>query len=102
MAFGRLGHETGKLLQSFPLPPTVTNRFTRWTPDGRGLTYIRTVGGVSNLWLQPVSGGEARQISNFGTHRIEAFDWSRDGKSIAVIRNLAMSDAVLVRDSARP
>jgi DNA-binding winged helix-turn-helix (wHTH) protein/Tol biopolymer transport system component len=94
--------ESGKLLQSFPLPPTVTNRFTRWTPDGRGLTYIRTVGGVSNLWLQPVSGGEARQISNFGTHRIEAFDWSRDGKSLAVIRNLAMSDAVLVRDSARP
>ena len=87
----------GKRMQSFPLPAGVTNRLTRWTPDGRALTYIITLGGVSNLWVQMLEGGQARQISQFDSHQIETFDWSRDGKSIAVVRRARTSDVVLIR-----
>ncbi|MCM3872506.1 MAG: DPP IV N-terminal domain-containing protein, partial [Pyrinomonadaceae bacterium] len=42
----------------------------RWTSDGRGLTYINTQGGVSNIWRQPLNGGEPVQLTNFTTGRI--------------------------------
>jgi Tol biopolymer transport system component/DNA-binding winged helix-turn-helix (wHTH) protein len=94
--------DSGKRLRSFALHASVTNRVTRWTPDGSGLTYLSTVGGVSNLWLQPSDGSAPRQLTNFDSLRIETFDWSRDGKAIAVVRGARTSDVVLVRDSARP
>lgn len=86
----------GKPLASFALPSSVTNRFTRWTPDNNSLTYINTVGGVCNLWLQPVGGGEARQLTDFTSHHIEAFDWSRDGGKLAIVRTLRTSDVVML------
>lgn len=67
------------------------------TSDG-GLTYINTVGGVSNLWLQPV-GGEPRQLTDFASHRIDYFDWSRDGRGLAVVRASETSDVVLLKDN---
>lgn len=99
---GIAASDSGKRLRSFAVHSSVTNRVTRWTPDGRGLTYLSTVGGVSNLWLQPLDGGPARQLTKFDSLRIETFDWSRDGKAIAVIRGVRTSDVVLVRDAARP
>lgn len=96
---GVAASESGKMLKSFALPATVTNRVTRWTSDGKGITYISTVGGVSNLWLQPIDGGDPRQITNFTSHQIETFDWSRDGKIIAVVRKTQTNDVVLLRDT---
>lgn len=94
--------ESGKRLASFSVPATVTNRFTRWTPNGQGLTYINTLGGVSNLWLQPALGGAPRPITSFASHRIQAFDWSRDGKRIAIVRANRTSDVLLLRDTRLP
>lgn len=93
---GIAGVEDGKQLVSFALPASVTNRLTRWTPDGRGLVFISTVGGVSNLWLQPADGGDARQLTDFSAQQIEAFDLARDGRGLAVVRSLKTSDVVLL------
>ncbi|MCM3874029.1 MAG: hypothetical protein ND895_25355, partial [Pyrinomonadaceae bacterium] len=68
----------------------------RWTSDGRGLTYINTQGGVSNIWRQPLNGGEPVQLTNFTTGRIFNFDWSRDGKWLALARGSVTSDVVLI------
>ena len=35
-----------------PVAPTHSERFVRWAPDGRSLTFIDGVGGASNIWLQ--------------------------------------------------
>ncbi|HEX8846130.1 MAG TPA: winged helix-turn-helix domain-containing protein [Pyrinomonadaceae bacterium] len=89
----------GKQLESFALPASVTNRLTRWTPDGRGLIFISTIGGISNLWLQPADGGGARQVTDFPSQQIEAFDLSRDGRGLAIVRSHKVSDAVLLSNA---
>ncbi|HLL72570.1 MAG TPA: winged helix-turn-helix domain-containing protein [Pyrinomonadaceae bacterium] len=96
---GIAGVEDGKQLASFALPASVTNRLTRWTPDGQVLIFISTVGGVSNLWLQPADGSRARQITDFSAQEIEAFDLARGGRGLAVVRTHRASDAVLLSDT---
>ncbi|HEX5705959.1 MAG TPA: winged helix-turn-helix domain-containing protein [Pyrinomonadaceae bacterium] len=87
----------GARTDSFALPASVTNRLARWTPDGQGVVFISTVGGVSNLWLQPIAGGAPHRLTDFTTHQISAFDLARDGRTLAVVRTLRTSDAVLLK-----
>jgi len=70
----------------------------RWTHDGRALTYIVNRGGVSNIWIQPVDGSPARQLTDFTSDRIFSFDWSRDGKWLALARGPEQRDVVLMSD----
>jgi Tol biopolymer transport system component len=70
----------------------------RWTHDGRALTYIVNRGGVSNIWIQPVDGSPARQLTDFKSDRIFSFDWSRDGKWLALSRGPEQRDVVMMSD----
>jgi len=65
-----------------------------WTPDNRALVYIDTRGGVSNLWSQPIDGQPA-QLTDFKADRIYWFDFSRDGKWLAISRGNTSTDVVL-------
>ena len=77
----------GPPLQTFELAATVELPMVmRWTRDSRAVTYIDTRSGVSNLWLQPISGGPAKQITNWTEQQIFSFAWSRDGKRIVAAR----------------
>lgn len=58
----------------------------RWTRDGQSLAYIVTRRGVSNVWAQPLSGGEPRPLTDFTAERIYHFDFSPDGRALAVSR----------------
>jgi serine/threonine protein kinase/Tol biopolymer transport system component len=70
--------------------------FIRFTRDGLALTYVRTERGVSNLWLQPLEGGEPRQLTSFTDQLISGFAWSRDGRGLAVSRGERTADAVMI------
>jgi Tol biopolymer transport system component len=70
----------------------------RWTPDGRALTYIDTINGVSNIWSLPLDGGPPKQFTDFKTDQIFWFDFSRDGKQLALSRGTQTSDVILIRD----
>jgi TolB protein len=70
----------------------------RWTPDGRALTYIVNRGGVSNIWIQPLADSPARRLTDFKSDRIFSFDWSRDGKWLALSRGPESRDVVLMSD----
>jgi len=73
-------------------------RIVRWVPDGSGISYLVTRGGVSNLWVQPLDEKPPVQLTKFKTGRIFDFAWSRDGGRIAFARGEVNSDAVFIEN----
>ena len=67
----------------------------RWTPDSRGLAVVRTEQGVGNLVFLPLDGGPVRPLTDFPTDRIISFDWSHDGRRLALSRGRVMRDVVM-------
>jgi serine/threonine protein kinase len=90
--------DTGSPTRFFDIPPTLDSDCCplRWTPDGRGITYVENRGGVGNLYVQPVSGGKPYPLTHFVSDVIVWFAWSKDGKKIAIARGTDSSDAVLI------
>jgi len=78
--------------------PGSMHRVVQWTPDGAGLSFIVTRGGVSNIWSQPISGGAPAQLTNFKTDRIFNFAWSRYGQRLALAHGWESSDVALIRN----
>ena len=73
----------------------------RFLPDGQGLTYpVIDARGIGNIWMQPLSGGPARQITDFKSDQIFDYAWSRDGKQLAVSRGQTQRDVVLITDGS--
>jgi Tol biopolymer transport system component len=70
----------------------------RWTPDGKAIGFVDTRNGVSNLWMQPLDTGEAKQLTNFPANQILWFEWSRDGKQLACSRGRVTNDVVLISE----
>lgn len=68
----------------------------RWTSDGKAVTYVRTVAGVSNIWRQSIDGGAPQQLTNFSSDLIFATDWSRDGKFLIYSKGNRSRDAILM------
>lgn len=68
----------------------------RWTSDGKTITYIRTIGGVSNIWRQSIDGGEPQQVTKFSSELVFATDWSRDGKFLIYSKGSRSRDAILL------
>jgi Tol biopolymer transport system component len=68
----------------------------RWSPDGRGLQFELTRDGSSNLWEQPLAGGEPRQVTKFTSGRIFDYNWSPDYKRLILTRGSVNSDVVLL------
>jgi eukaryotic-like serine/threonine-protein kinase len=87
----------GQPVKMFDIPGSF-GRTIHWTADGSDLTFVDTKRGVSNIWLQSLSGGATRQLTEFKDQRIFGFAWSRDGKQLALSRGVVNSDVVLVKD----
>jgi len=95
--------QTGQATKSFDLPAgfglpfNSTGWILHWTPNSRTLTYAlwKSYGSAINLWSQSLSGGPPRQITNF-PDGIVAYDWSPDGKQLALTRSAQSRDVVLI------
>ena len=70
----------------------------RWSTDSRSLLFVKTAGGVANIWRQPLDGGEERQVTDFQSDLISSFATSRDGKKMAVTRYSTTRDVVMIRN----
>ena len=91
----------GPVTRSFDISPGFVpdnHPILRWTPDGGALTYVDESNGADNIWSQPVNGGLRKPITNFNSDSISSFDWSRDGKRLAISRGPVTTDVVLLRD----
>lgn len=86
--------EGGAPANVFTRPFGSTN--TRWSPDGKGVQYLLTRHGASNIWEQLLAGGPPRQVTDFTSGHIFDFSWSRDGKQLLLARGERPSDVVLL------
>jgi Tol biopolymer transport system component/DNA-binding winged helix-turn-helix (wHTH) protein len=87
----------GEPIKSFSISPTTkTWADVHWTSNGRAITYIDTIGGVGNIWQQPLKGGSPTQLTNFKTDRIFRFASSADGKRVVYSRGIETNDVVLI------
>lgn len=69
-----------------------------FTPDGKYVAYIVRDQGVDNIFVQPLEGSPGHQITNFTSQHIAEFQWSPDGKTLAVARGQNISDVVLLQE----
>jgi eukaryotic-like serine/threonine-protein kinase len=74
------------------------NNNLSFAPDGKSLAYIVREKGVDNIFVQPLDGSPGRQVTNFTSEEISQFQWSPDGKTLAVARVQNTSDVVLLRE----
>jgi len=77
----------------YGLPPSRI----RWTPDGRAIAYVDPRDGVSNILTQPLDGGARKQLTDFKTDRTFSFDWSQEGRQLALARGTQASDVILIK-----
>ncbi len=77
------------------------DRNAAWSPDGRFVAFLSTREAAAakdgddagaQLWLIPVSGGEASKLTDHKGN-IKAFEWSADSGSIVFLADRAKSDA---------
>jgi eukaryotic-like serine/threonine-protein kinase len=72
-----------------------------FSADGKGIVYPIRKGETDNLWLQNLDGSPGKQITDFKSEFIRDFDFSFDGKQLAIIRGHREADVVLIRDSGK-
>jgi eukaryotic-like serine/threonine-protein kinase len=90
--------ETGQPLKNIEYDPRHVGAL-RFSPDGKGFVYPTREKGVDNLFLQPLDGGAGRQLTNFTSLKIYSYQWSPDGKNLALVRGDSPSDLVLIKDA---
>ena len=69
---------------------------SRWTPDGKELTYILQTKDVSNIWRQPLDGSEPHPLTDFTSGQIYNYAFSIDGAWLYVARGYPTSNAILI------
>jgi len=69
---------------------------TRFTPDGKALAYMLTRNHATNIWEQPLAGGDPIQLTKFDQGEMFAFAWSPGGKQLAFSRGARKSDVVMM------
>jgi serine/threonine protein kinase/Tol biopolymer transport system component len=74
-----------------------------WTADSKAIIYADARGdgdsSADNIWSVPINSGASKQLTNFNSGLIFAFQVSRDGKQIALSRGTQTDDVILIRDS---
>ena len=71
---------------------------SRWAPGGEAIDCVLTRNGVSNIWRQNLAGGAPKQVTKFEWGQIFNFEWSRDGRQLALTRGRESSDVILIRN----
>jgi len=90
--------DSGQLLQTMEYDTRHRGQ-VRFSPDGKAVVYPIREKGVDNLWWQPRDGSPGRQLTNFTSLKIYSYQWSPDGKSLALVRGDSPSDLVLIQNS---
>jgi len=60
------------------------------SPDGTRLAHVAPADGILNVWVGPLGGGDARQVSNDRERGVRAFAW--DAQEVRHLRELLAMD----------
>jgi Tol biopolymer transport system component len=89
----------GRIVRRFPIPTKSRAipdaQRVQWSRDGGALFYNLYDSDVRALWKQPLAGGSPVQVTHF-EEPLHYFDWSFDGKALAVSRSSTLSDVVMI------
>ncbi len=88
--------EGGEPTRLFDIAPTFRAN-TVWLPDNRGIAFLDSRTGATNVFMQPLAGGKPVQLTDFTAAHVAAFDWSRDNRLVAT-RSVETTDVVLIKD----
>lgn len=88
----------GRVVKQFESLVPKNTPALRWSPDGRSVTYVVTREGASNIWGQPIDGGEPRALTDWKADLIYRFDFSKDGRLLCE-RGTTASEVILMRDA---
>lgn len=70
-----------------------------WSSDSRAIIYADSRDNADNLWSISLDGGPPKQLTNFNSGLIFAFQVSRDAKQFAISRGNQTDDVILLRDA---
>jgi Tol biopolymer transport system component len=87
----------GRVVHEFPWLASAQHE-PHWTPDSKAIQQSVTRKGTSNIWEQKLAGGPGKQITNFKSGRIFNFEWSPDGKYLALTRGSLNREVVMIRN----
>jgi DNA-binding winged helix-turn-helix (wHTH) protein/Tol biopolymer transport system component len=73
-------------------------RNPRWSANGEGLQYLLTRDEVTNLWEQPLAGGEPKQLTKFTSGHMYDFNWSSDRSHLLLTRGSTSSNVILLQN----
>jgi Tol biopolymer transport system component len=68
-----------------------------WRKEEKGFFALGYPNGVPNVWSYSAEGKPVKAITDFKYDAVYDFDFSRDGKSLAIIRGQSSSDPTLIR-----
>jgi len=91
--------EHGRVLKTFDLPEgglLLNQALMRWAPGGQAITYALRNPDGSLFWSQPIAGGRPQLIAKF-SDPIFWYDFSPDGKQIAMTRGQFLRNVVLIK-----
>ncbi|NNE97831.1 MAG: DUF5050 domain-containing protein, partial [Pyrinomonadaceae bacterium] len=74
------------------------NKFD-WTADSKFLTYLNKEGN-DNLWNMSLTSENKIQLTDFTNDNLINFSWGSKGDKLFVVRGIAKSDLVLIKDDA--
>ena len=70
----------------------------RWSPAGTALQYLITRNGATNIWEQPLTGGQPKLLTKFTSQQIFDFKWSVNHQKLFLTRGDVTSDVVLLNN----
>jgi eukaryotic-like serine/threonine-protein kinase len=90
--------DTGQVRREIPMQKPHVGAI-QYSPDGKAIEYVVRENGVDNIWRQPLDGSAGKWGTTFKSEHITVFQWSFDGKQLALVRGHTDSDVVLIRDT---
>jgi len=91
--------QRGAVLKTFDLPSggiLVNQALMRWAPGGQAITYVLRSPEGSLFWSQPMTGAPPQLIAKF-SDPVFWYNFSPDGKQIAMTRGQFLRDVVLIK-----
>lgn len=94
-----LAADTGSPVSEFTAEPAfISNTGAHWSTDDQYLVYRVVKNAATNLWRQPIKGGDPEPLTKFPKGDLYNFSYSFDGKKIYLSRGTQIRNAILIRN----